>query len=309
MIISQETYNKFFSITKFDISRLVIDIQDFFENDFDNLVKFYSGDVKNLNILSIKKLSSLLIELSKLNSIFLTYNKRLSTIDFWELIVLVEDLKSKLLFSKNLSKYLRSSITSGITRRGYKFNYLMSPEETLESISKDVLNSDDFDNDWIEIAIDNDLKEVDWDIDGGKNISLVDNSFQSNLVTSMIDNSIGDKIYGLDIKKNIEFENDDLLVLNHKDTVLQTVSILASLSKGDIPEFPSIGINSNIWKGSNASQMNFPLLSRELNSNFKTDDLFINFKILSIQYNNGDIEIQYEVNTKRNFVIINNVTI
>ena len=46
-----------------------------------------------------------------------------------------------------------------------------------------------------------------------------------------------------------------------------------------------------------------------MESNFKSDDLFKDFKVLKIDYIEGDIFIKFEVGTKRDEVIVNSVTI
>jgi hypothetical protein len=57
------------------------------------------------------------------------------------------------------------------------------------------------------------------------------------------------------------------------------------------------------------SQLNFPSIVRELKRNFKTDDLFENFEIKNFKIQDGDIHIEYKVDTKYDLVIIKNVTI
>ena len=125
----------------------------------------------------------------------------------------------------------------------------------------------------------------------------------------MIDNTVGEKIYGRDIKKKLTFEDDDLKSLDYKETVNQTVEILASLNKGDIPEYREIGIPIGLYKGSNFSRLNYSSIVRELNKNFSTDDLFSNFNVLEMEYKEGDLYIKYEVNTKYELVIIKNIRI
>lgn len=303
------TYQNFYKLTNYKVNFFVADVLDFFKKDFPQIVEFYKGNAKFIDKKRIKKLNSLTEESIKVTSIFKDYKNIMGTVDYWELLVLIEELKSKLKYGQNISKYLRSSLIKEKVQSGYAFNHDMTVEQTLENVSKNILDKNDFNNQWVEIAIENDLREVDWDIDGGTKLELRDNSFQANLVTSMIDNTIGDRIYGKDLKKLLEFEDDDLLVLGYKETVFQTVDILSRLAKNDIPEFPSMGLNASVWKGTNISRLNFPLIARELRAVFNTDDLFQNFKIRKIEYKEGDLFIEYEVNTKRDLVIINSVTI
>lgn len=309
MAITIQTYERFLKLTKYPANLFVVDVKDFFRDDFPKILNFYSGKTKFIDKKHIKNLNRLAEESIKITGIFRDYKQIMNTVDFWELLDSIEDLKSKLKYVQNISKYLRSSLIKGKVEAGYVYDYDMIENETLEDISRNVQDNTGFSNDWVNIAIENDLREVDWDIDGGTELELRDNSFQAGLVTSMIDNTIGDRIYGKDIKKLLTFEDDDLLVLGYKDTVYQTVNTLSTLSKNDIPESPYLGLNTSIWKGTTISKINFPLISRELKSVFDSDDLFKDFKVKSIDYKDGDIFIEYEIGTKRDLVIINNVTI
>lgn len=309
MVISKETYEKFYNLTNYDLSSYVLEVRDFTTNNLSSIIEFYSGKIKNLDKKHIKKLNELSEEVLKILSIFRDYKKIFKTVEFWGLLDNIEDIRTHLNYCQNISKYLRSSIVNGKFEAGYSYDYVMSENETLEDISRTELNKGNFQQQWSEIAVKNDLREVDWSIKGGKKIDLVNDSFQSMIVTSMIDNTIGDRIYGKDIKRLLEFRDDDLIVLEYKETALQTIDNLSKLSKGDIPEFPTMGINDSVWKGSNVSRVNFPLIIRELRSIFNTDDLFKDFNVKKIEYKEGDIFIEYEVGTKRDLVIINNITI
>ena len=306
-MITLSTYKNFKEITGYELNKYVVSVGDFFSNDMPSIIAFFKGEVNFIDQKKIKELNRLGEECILVLSLFRDFKNALKTVDFWELLDSIEDIRTHIQYSQNISKYLRSSIINGKTKAGYVYDYSMSQYETLEDVAVNELDEDD--ESWVSIAVDNDLREVDWDIDGGTNLKLVNVNFQSNLVTTMIDNTIGDRIYGKDLKKLLTYEDDDLMVLDYKSTAKQTALILSSLSKGDIPEFRSMGITSEVWKGTNVSRINFPLLKREMAGTFQTDDLFVNFNIKSINYDNGDLSISYEVGTKRGMVIINNVTI
>lgn len=309
MAVTLQTYERFQSLTNYRLQDFVIEVGDFFDSEMPIIVRFYLGQRTILDRKYLKHLNALTEESINVLSIFRSFKNIMSTVDYWELLDGIEDLKGKLKYAQNISKYVRSSLIKGKVKNSYVFNHIMGPEETLENVSRDILKNTRSEDDWSEIALDNDLREVDWDIDGGTELELNDTTFQAGIVTSMIDNTIGDRIYGKDLTRLLEFSDDDLLVLEYKETAIQTVDTLSKLSKNDIPEFPSIGINSNIWKGTNFSKLNYPLIIREMNLVFATDDLFKDFKVLEIKHVEGDIYIKFEVNTKRGMVLINNITI
>ena len=179
----------------------------------------------------------------------------------------------------------------------------MGDQQTMESISQNILQDLDSDDDWTKIAIQNDLKEVDWDIDGGTKLTLFREKFIQNFVTSVIDNMVGENIYGLDIQKKFEFLDDDLKVLNYKDTVFQTVNILANLKKGDIPEFKSLGVNAGLYVGSNIANLAYGSIVREITKTFASDDLFINFQIKEIKLKEDSFFINFQVETKYKLLV------
>jgi hypothetical protein len=302
----QNTIDKFNKISGYDITNFFFSTQRFFQIAFPQIEKFYKGDLKFIDKKYFVGLDKLEKEAIKVTSIFKEKKELMLTVDFWDLLDMAEVLKTSLQRTQKLSKYLRSSIVKGKTSKGFVFQYIMSAEETLEDVAKNVMKSTDFQNYAQQIALDNDLREVDWDIDGGTELDLRNDAFQNNLVTSMIDNTIGERIYGKDLKKllTIDTTEEDLVVLDYKETVYQTVEILSQLSKGDIPEFPSLGLDGNIYKGVNYSQLNYPSIVREMNKSFSSDDLFQDFKVRSISHDNGDLFIDFEVNTKFNLLII-----
>lgn len=309
MAITLQTYERFNKLTNYKLNKFVVEVGDFFKFEMPLITRFYLGQSKFIDKKHIKKLNALTEESIKITGIFSSYKNIMPTVDYWELLDLIEDLRTHLQYGQNISKYVRSSEIKGKVKAGYAYNYNMFEEQTLEDVSKNISKNPNFQDAWAQIALDNDLREVDWDIEGGTQLELIDQSFQANLVTSMIDNTVGDRVYGKDLKKLLEFEDDDLLVLGYKETAIQTVDILATLAKGDIPEFPGLGLDASVWKGTNISKINFPLINREMQGIFATDDLFKDFKVRSIKYVDGDLFIEYEVGTKRGLVVVNNITI
>mgnify|MGYP001286883243 CR=1 FL=1 len=310
-MIGDKTLENFKSLTNFDFDDFTDRVSDFFRFKMPKIVTFYTGSSKFIDKECIDTLNKLYEESLVLTGIFRDYKRTMSTCDYWTLLDIAEDVKTHLRYAQQIPKFLRSSIVKGKIKAGYVFSYTMSQEQTIEDVAYDVLGqTNDFNNSaWVNIAVMNDLREVDWDIQGGTDLELLDNSFQASLVTSMIDYNIGDRIYGKDIPTLMKFDNDDLAVLGYKDTAYQTVDILSTLGKRDIPEYPDFGLNAQFWKGVNISRMNFPLIKKELERNFGADDLFKNFKVLEIDYIEGDIFIKFEVGTKRDEVIVNSVTI
>jgi len=308
-MVDEKVIGKFKTIANYPMDQFLIDSKSFFEIDFPKMVDFFGGRANFLDKKHIKNLNDLLHESAIIENLFILRKNLMGTSDFWELLDVFEDIKTKLETAQNISKYLRSSIIANKNKAGLVVDYSLMKEQTLENVSRTFLNQNSFENDWVNIAIENNLKEVDYDIMGGANVKVRKKVFQNDLVTSMIDNTIGEKIYGKDILKVFTFEDDDLKSLGYKETAFQTADILAELEKGDIPEFPGLGLNMLFYKGINLSQLNYPSITRELRNNFASDNLFQDFEVKSLKTMEDNIFIEFKVNTKYELVLIKNVAI
>jgi len=308
-MVEKDLIQKFEKIANFPVSYFLTDSRDFFKDDFPKIVSFFKGESDFIDKKHIKMLNKLSEQSLQISYIFSDKKNLLNTVDYWELLDSIETLTTKFKTAQNISKYLRSSILQAKNKSGFVFEHITDQEQTLESISDNILGDRNYNNDWTKIALENDLKEVDWDISGGDKLRLRKRIFQSNLVTSMIDNTIGERIYGKDIKRLLNFKDGDLETLSYKDTVYQSVDILSTLNKNDIPEFKFLGLNSDLYKGTNFSQLNYPSIARELERNFRTDDLFRDFEIKKMEYKDGDIFIEFSVDTKYELTVIKNVSL
>jgi len=293
----------FEKLTKFPLNQYLTDCNDFFKFGYNNIAQFYNGSIPRANPKYIKQHIELLKQSERLNDQFKNHSSRFSSVGYWELIDYVDDIRTKLQTISKLSKYLRSSRTDFNFSQGYAHPYVIGAEQTLEQISSNILEDNDANNDWVDIAIKNDLRETEYDIDGGDGIILYKEFFNQNFVTSVIDNMIGEKIYGLDIQKRFEFVDDDLKVLSYKETAYQTVLILSRLNKGDIPEFVDLGIDRALYIGSNLGTLAFSSIIREMTKVFNSDDLFINFEVLSIKIEQDNFNLSFRVGTKYELLI------
>lgn len=308
-MITVDQFLEFEKKTNFPIIVLLSETKTFLRLNYPKIVDFYKGDSKSIDKENFEKLSDLISRTEKCIEIFNNNKKVFDGSQYWEILVSLEDLKLRFYTITNLSKFLRSSIIKTSTKSGYLVSVTLQDGQTLEDVSDRVLNDEDYDNNWVDIAMNNDLKEQDWDISGGKEILVRKRVFQSDLVTTFVDNTIGNKIYGRDFNSKIEFFEDDLLTLNEEETLNQSVETLSRLTKNDIPEERSIGMNSDIYKGTNYSQLNFPTIAKDLKKTFRSDDLFEDITILDISHEDGDIFIKFEVGTKIGDVLIKNITL
>jgi hypothetical protein len=154
-------------ITGIDLNEFLSTFVSFMDYDYIEIANYYSGISKIPNGESFKNLNNLL-DNSKFFINLLNLNKeKFFTIEIWEVLIILEEINNKLLFTNNISKFLRSSIIKGQFNLGV-INYLsLNYQENLEKVAKK-LNSVNPDNDWVDIAIKNDLIEEDYTNEGGR---------------------------------------------------------------------------------------------------------------------------------------------
>lgn len=293
----------FDKITNYGLVNYMEDCSSFIKNDFPQIVAFYSNKVKDINQASVEEHKRLLKESEYVNYLFSIHKSKFNSIGFFQLYDVLEDTRTKLQSINNLPKILRSSRGDNYFKNGYEHNYQISQNQTLENISENILNDKDSDNNWVDISMYNDLKEIDYDNSGGLNIRLFKEKFVQNFVASVFDVMQGKKIYGKDISRDITFYENDLKVLNYDDTVKQTVDILTSLKQGDIPEYPYLGVNSKIYVGGNISALSYGKIIRDMRKVFQTDDLFIDFKVEEVKFENDTLAVSFSVKTKLDLLI------
>jgi hypothetical protein len=293
-----QAVQKFERLTKYPLTSYFEEAEKFLNSGYPAVVKYFQGAVNQIKLDYVKKLFDLKKEAERVSLLFDTYSDYFDNYEYWELLDFVESLRKNFLVISKIDKFLRSSRNTFDYKNAFDFDYNKGQNESLEDISREILKDSDFENSWIQIALRNDLFEYDYSSNSGKNLILSKEIFVIDFVTSVVDNMIGERIYGLDLQKLLEFENDDLKVLSHRDTVFQCVEILASLKKGDIPQFPNLGIPRNLLSGGNIGGITYSRVVEEMNRNFLSDDLFVDFQVTSIRYSDGDFFIEYKVNTK-----------
>lgn len=284
----------FEKVTQYDLSSYFVKVNKFFEDDYSIILSWYSGSSNFVNSTPFENLKKLITESDKVNSLFGLYKESLSMGYYWDLIDKVQDIKDKLETSNNLSKYTRSTRTANSYSTKPEYDYTMKSHETLENVQYKNISSEDFDNQWIEIAMRNNLSELNYDTVGGKILKLPMN-FSAYFLESVIDNLSGEKLYGKDIQKKLEFVDNDLKILSYTETFIQAIKILISIRLGTVPEYPTLGYQQELVVGTNLASFNLPILSRQLKGVFKTDDTVTLFDIKKIERKDDAISLSFVI--------------
>lgn len=299
---------KFKNITGYDISTYFDMFTDFVANYYQNVIDYYSGNgaINQDSILALNKLDS---ETRKVSNMFDSNSRNMNqTMEFWDLLERFENVKVKVNTIKNSSKWLRSSIEKGNYTGGVSFNYIQSQGEFFENIANKV-GYNDPQNQWANIALNNNVIEEDYTKDGGCKMSL---TLQNNAVVfidSVVDNLTGKKIYGKDLNKEVLFENGDLKVLGYDDTIKQSFDILLSTTKGSVPQFPLDGIDKSAFVGQNLNSVAFPSIFRQLVQLFRKDDTFKDISILNVIQEEDAMLIELSVKTRLDEILTNTLAV
>lgn len=287
---------QFENITKFALLQYFEDYRDFMQNDFSYISEYYNGDTSSIDFSHISNFNALRTKSKTLMQQFINFSHRLSNCGFWELQEYCQDLNDVLEKITKLPKYYRTSKTV----RGYQPYIQVKSNigglKTVQDLAQEI-NSEGVSE--ISLIIDNDLQEKDWNIDELSSITAFVNNQTDVVVETILEQPIGNQIYGKDINRKITLENNDLAVKKYEDNVEQKCDILLSLERGNIPEMPNFG--KNRLQGTNMSDYNYTELVKDLQSVFLQNDLFEDIEISDIEYKQGDIFVNCTIKTKYSY--------
>jgi len=294
--LTQDALDDFEAITKFDISSFFTDYSSFATTDYNKIVNYYNGATITVPADSFSKLKDLTKRGTQAIEVTIGNNSSLDNYKFWIVLEYIENVNSFLETCNNLSRWCRSAVTGAGYQRDVLVDKMLSQGQTLENFEAAVVGSDDPQETWIDTALQNQMKEEDYDLSGGQlmKITYKGGGLWLQGVVDNMDSSL--KVYGLDLDRQIGWSNDDLNILSYTDTLLQSVDILATLKQGDDPDFPARGINAKI--GGNIAGITYPIIFRSLAASFATDDSLQEFSITDISKIQDAIFINYTVKTK-----------
>lgn len=289
----------FTSLTGFDLQGYFQRAIDFVDDDYPNIFGYYSGRLDELDSGAIERLNSLLADYKTLSSLYATFADKLSNYKWWDLLEQIENVQSSMLTVQNLSKWLRSARLNGSYQSNALVDVTLPQNETLESLNRNVFGVEDWNDEWVDTAINSNLIEEDYTSEGGVGLKAKLVTSGQLQINSIVDNLIGDSILGLDIQKKLTIEDNDLVVLDYRETFKQAVEILSSLKKGDNPTFPDQGINPRFVAGANINLVNYPIIFRQMTSVFATDDSIKSFTLVDIRRDSDAVYLEFEVESRR----------
>lgn len=307
--ISDDNLAAFSYLINYDLVIFLDLYRLFVNNNLPLIISFYSDTNVAPDQYSFNYLKQLTAEVIIVDNLIKTNLSILTDMSCWEILDFFEDIKTKIQTFNNLQKWTRSNKTAtGWGQTSSQVPYQLGTYESLENVSANISGSKNSQDDWQQIAIDNNLTEIQYTTAGGVIVNISKSAIANPILflDSVIDSLSGIKLYGLDIDKKIQFINNDISVKNYNDTVVQAFEILLSLKKGDIPESPNLGINGAI--GSNAMSFYYASLVKQLTDVFATDDSLRNFGVTKIFYEGADLYVSAKCDTFYNLQIVDKTT-
>lgn len=299
-----EIVKEFQNVTRFEIFKYFEEYASFLKNEFPTIDRYYAGQIEKIDYAILNKLDALIKQSNDLMRLFSTFSNKLSNAGFWELQEYCQELFDTLEKIKKLPKYNRVSKTKFGYKPYIQVNSSVGGYRTPEDLALEI---DSQNVSHIDIIIDNELNEADWEIDKPHNgiKAYVDNQ-NVVVVPTILEEPINKKVYGKDIQAKIEFENNDLRVVEYEDNIEQKADILLSITKGSVPEFPAFGRNN---VGTNVNLYGYVELIKDLTNIFFQDPIFAGIKISNIKISQGDVYVTCEVHTKYSYSTNKTLTI
>lgn len=291
----------FSDTTRYNLRLYLSNFVDLIKNQ-QKIVDYYKGSINQGDYKYFEQLNRLLKEIKTIQALFIQNKRQFIDSDFWDLIELVDETETTLLTVYNYPKWFRTSRTNNNFTNQIEIEYVLKQNQSLESLASEIGYSDP-DNSWIKMALNNDLKEEDYDDSGGIIFKFSwQNDFKVDIAT-VVDVMNNDTIYGKDINRKIGFINDDISVLRPKETLNQSVDILLNISKGSIPEFPNDGVDKMLITNLNKNFNIYPSIIRQLYNTFSKDDTLRYISVLNITKQQDLIKIDIQIGTVGDEVI------
>ena len=292
-------------ITNYDIAVYFYDFGNFIQTYLGSIDTYYQG--QQVNKEAFVKLSTLLTTANTIQEIISLNKEQLSgDTSFWDLLDDFEETKTKLETINNWGKWSRSSYLFGYDSKT-KNQYSLKQNQNIESASE-FTGSQNPQDDWATVAVENQLKEIDYSKEGGNEIyvggSLDGNGDFTN--NGVVDFMVGDRVLGVDLPKKMSFNSDDVLKLDTKQTLEQASQIFCSLTKKSVPEFPNMGYFKDI-AGNSLFYVLLSPLKRQILESFATDRSIKSVEFTSITKEQDSLFYELKIISKLNHEI--NITI
>ena len=281
---------QFNQITGYDIGAFFIQYRDFVSLHYQNIIDYYAGDDRVA--ISFEALNQLNREIRQIEPLIDLHRNRFQTIDAWIIVDAYGDIFVAVETVNNMSKWSRSSRTTQFNRN-VQVERVLKQGETFERVARE-LGIADSDNTWARTVIENYIIEEDYTPAGGALFSVPIRSNVNFGLPNIVDNLNEENVYGKDIRRDMVFENDDLVTVTGSDALEQTVETILQTRKGSIPEFPEDGIEEAVI-GTNVNVIQYPTIFRNLLNIFRKDGRFTEINLLDLNRDQDAVFMRFEI--------------
>ena len=278
----------------------------FVNTDLNRIVNYYTGVESTPNISSFKRLDYLLAESNRFNESVIKNGRRFNNAEFWDVVEALDNIRTSLQTDSNTYKWVRSTIANGDFNTNPEADVILGQSNTLEDVAAKAGYSDP-NNSWVKIAMRNDLEEEGYTTDGGNTLTINILSGTGLLIDDVVDQVFEDNMFGKDINVKFEYADDDLVTVVGEACQIQCYTTLLNLAKGDIPEFPDMGIGVVI--GGNMAGFSYPTILRQFHRIFYRDSSVKSVSITKFNTDMDKIELEISIESKFGEILKNPVVI
>ena len=299
---------EFEQVTKYPLLDFMREYRDFMKYSYGAIERYFSGAVESIDNSHINALKKITRDTQDVLQQFKNFANKFEKCGYWELMDFIDELNTTMEKINKLPKFKRTVLS----KRGYTNNVetqsTVGGFRTIDDVANAVnsRNSDNFG--WVDLMLNNDMDEVDWEIDKLSGVNVYYSKRKIN-VTTIIDMPVGKKVYGKDFNRKLAFANNDFELVSEEANIEQKCDIILSLKQGDVPENMLFGVNP-FFLGGNVASYNILEIVRQIHASFQQNDLFESAYVTDIKYDEaGNLLITVNIKTKYEYSIEKQITL
>lgn len=299
---------EFEKVTKYPLMKFMEEYRDFMTYSFSPIERYFSGASETIDNAHINALRKVTSDTQDVLQQFKNFSNKFEKCGYWELMDFIDDLNTTMEKINKLPKFKRTVLS----KRGYTNNVesqaTVGGYRTIDDVANGVNNRVDDNYGWVELMLNNDMDEIDWEIDKLSGLNVYYSKRKIN-VTTIIDMPWGKRVYGKDFNRKIAFADNDFVTVSEEANIEQKCDILLGLNQGDVPENTLFGVDPHFLGGTFAS-FNTPEVVRQIHAAFQQNDLFQEATVTELKFDgNGHMNIKVRIRTKYELAIEKQVTI
>lgn len=293
-------YEKFLSVTGYNIKDFFQSYVDFCSEYYPYIVDYYQGG--EINADSFYELDKLIAQINIIEPLFQLHENKLDDISMWELLESFSEIVTKLTTIKNSDRWLRSA-SVGRTNT-LQLEKQLRTGETFETVSEQ-LELENPEDDWVDIVVPQYIIEEDYITGQGSNTFSVNlKNVGINYVDNVVDTLVDENILGKDLSTEFVFENEDLKIIKFQKSMEQALQIILEAVKGCIPEFTDYGLPSD-FIGQTTNAIQYPIIFKSLMNMFQRDNRWASAELIDLKKVEDSIfmKVRATTVTKEDFLI------